>query len=115
VIDTLLLPDGRSIAISVDEDTDQVLVDGDLSGLSPVAAGMLAAGLERASVIAGQRAARRRLKAVGEVPRMTIEQVAAAIDAGIAAQPPEPIDAGNHAPGCGHLRNWRFCDCRGLP
>lgn len=89
----LELPDGRVIAVAAD---------------------MLALGLERAAVFAGHQAAKRQIRAAKELPRLTIEQVAATVSASADVQPPEPADAARHAPNCGYRRNWA-CSCGAMP
>lgn len=115
MIDALILSDGRAIEISICDRTDEVSVSGDTSRLSATSAGMLAHGLDRAAVIAGQRAAKRRLRDLREVSRLTIEQVAAAVESGVSGAPPEPAGSSHHAPSCGCRRNWQFCDCGAAP
>ncbi len=109
MIDTLVLSDGRAIEISL-TDADEVTISGDTSRLSPPDAGMVGQGIERAAVFAGQRRAKKRMRELAAAPRLSIEQIAAAVCAGATAQPPEPADAGLHAASCGYRRNWA-CDC----
>jgi len=106
--DTIILSDGRSLTIETTP-ANEVTVTGDVTRLAPRDAGMLALGIEHAATIAGQRAARLRMRDLA-APRRTIEQVAAAVERGTIARPPEPADAALHAGTCNYRRNWA-CDC----
>jgi hypothetical protein len=87
--DSLILPDGRCIVIAIDQVTDAVSLGTDGPGgpmlvADPEVMGAIAAGLERAAAIAGQRAAKRRLRATREAPRLSLEEIASVVAHGAA-------------------------------
>ncbi|MES2170543.1 MAG: hypothetical protein V4479_07455 [Actinomycetota bacterium] len=84
-LEPLILPDGRCIVIAIDPVTDAVSLGTGGHGFpllvaSPADMGMIAAGLERAAVLAGQQAAKRRDRASRESPRLAIEEIAGDVE-----------------------------------